>query len=89
MIDRAAVEADAYVKVDLLGFGDAPRAAAVKKLRRTFMIVFSDIFREQVRVPTEFPLDRKRWFRKLDSWLNRGKPGHGEHAHHLPMLHDG
>jgi hypothetical protein len=37
------------------------------------MIVFSDIFREQVGVPNRIPSPPKTLVRKLDSWLGRGE----------------
>jgi hypothetical protein len=48
VVDRAAVEAEPNVKIELLRLGETPRAAAVDKLGGPLMVVVADIFDEGV-----------------------------------------
>src|SRR6516165_6318168 len=89
VIDCVAVETEPNMKIQLLRFGETPRAAAVEKLRRPLMAVVADIFDEQIGRRAEILFERKRRFKGRISHGIARIPGHSEHAGDGPVIRDG
>ena len=64
MIDRAAVETEPDVKVELLSLCESPGAPAIEQVRGALMIVVCDVLHESIAMGTKFSLQRKSRFKR-------------------------
>jgi len=64
------------VKIDLLGLGQAIRAAEIQHLPgKTAALKITDIFGEDIGMHADLPVDQKAWLQNCRALRPAGEPG--------------
>ena len=79
MIERAAVETEACLKIDLLMIGHAICRASVEYLRGPLMIIVADILDDRIGARAKFSSDRDGRFKGWISLRHTRIPEDREH----------